>query len=101
MSVNPGIDPLTQEEYTRRKTFLDSLKGLTKSEYAEIVRILQKNEVQISENKNGIFFNVAGLPQIVFDELEKFINFTQSNRQSLADRDSILSTLKQSNEQGN
>jgi hypothetical protein len=98
MSANPGNDLLSNEEYSRRKLFLDGLKGLTKSEYAEIVRILQKHEVQFSENKNGIFFNVAALSQHVFDDLEKFLCFTQSNRQSLADRDTILSTLKQTKE---
>lgn len=98
MSTNPGTDFLPQEEYTRRKHFLDNLKGLTKSEYAEIVRILQKHEVHVSENKNGIFFNVAGLSQNVFNDLEKFLCFTQTNRQSLADRDTILSTLKQTKE---
>lgn len=95
---NPGTEILPPNEYARRKHFLDSLKGLTKSEYAEIVRILQKHEVQVSENKNGIFFNVAALPQMVFDDLEKFICFTQTNRQSLADRDTFLSTLKQAKE---
>lgn len=98
MSVSPGTELLPQEEYSRRKHFLESLKGLTKSEYAEIVRILQKREVHFSENKNGIFFNIAALEQSVFDDLEKFILFTQSNRQSLADRDTILSTLKNTKE---
>jgi hypothetical protein len=98
MSVSPGTELLPQEEYTRRKHFLDNLKGPTKSEYAEIVRILQKHEVNFSENKNGIFFNVAALDQHIFDDLEKFLFFTQSNRQSLADRDTILSTLKQTKE---
>ncbi len=95
---NPGTELLSPHEYTRRKHFLDNLKGLTKSEYAEIVRILQKHEVQFSENKNGIFFNVAALDQTVFDDLEKFLCFTQTNRKSLADRDTFLSTLKQAKE---
>lgn len=98
MSVNPGTELLSPQEYARRKHFLDNLKGLTKSEYTEIVRILQKHEVQFSENKNGIFFNVAALDQAVFDDLEKFLCFTQTNRQSLADRDTFLSTLKQAKE---
>lgn len=98
MSANPGSDLLSNEEYSRRKHFLDGLKGLTKSEYAEIVRILQKHEVQFSENKNGIFFNVAALIQYVFNDLEKFLCFTQSNHQCLADRDTILSTLKHGKE---
>lgn len=88
----PG-DKLTPDEYERRKTFLDSLKGLTKSEYIEIIRLLQKHEVVYSENHNGIFLNLTALPQHVFDDLQQFLVFTQQNRQNLSDRDSLLSTL--------
>ncbi len=99
MSVSPGnTELLSQEEYIRRKHFLESLKGLTRSEYTEIVRILQLHAVLFSENQNGIFFNVASLEQKVFEDLEKFLLFTQTNRKSLSDRDTILSTLKHTKE---
>jgi hypothetical protein len=89
----PGELKLTNEEYIRRKTFLDSLKGLTKAEYVEIVRLLQKYQAPFSENHNGIFLNLTTMTQDVFDALEKFLVFTQSNRQKLSDRDGLLSTL--------
>jgi hypothetical protein len=88
---SPG---LSAQEYTRRKDFLDNLKGLSKAEYIEIVKILRKHDVHISENQNGIFFNVASLSQSVFDDLEHFLRFTQMNRKNLADRDYLLSTLR-------
>jgi hypothetical protein len=91
MSSNPGL--LAPEEYDRRRTFLEALKGLTKAEYIEIVRILQKNEVCYSENANGIFFNVGNLEQSVFDSLQQFLNFTQSNRRDLAARELLMSSL--------
>ncbi len=98
-AANPGTSELlSPEEYTRRKHFLDSLRGLTISEYSEIVRILQAHAVVFSENQNGIFFNVAALSQPVFDDLEKFLIFTQTNRKSLSDRDTFLSTLKHTKE---
>ncbi len=87
---------LKTEEYQRRKLFLDQLKGLTTPEYVEIVRILKAHLVHFSENQNGIFFNVASLPQTTFDELEKFLHFTQMNRNNLLDRDVLLSTLMHS-----
>ncbi len=88
-----GDTKLSAAEYDRRRTFLDSLKGLTKSEYMEIVRLLQKHAVQYSENHNGIFLNLTTLSQEVFDDLERFLVFTQQNRKNLSDRDSLLSTL--------
>jgi hypothetical protein len=93
MNATPGETRLPPEEYSRRKLFLDNMKGLAKPEYIEIVRILQKHNVAFSENQNGIFVNIALLSQIVFDDLEKFLEFTSTNRQNLSDRDSLLSTL--------
>lgn len=87
---------LSQEEYNRRKQFLSDVQRLTKAEYIEIVRILKKHNIQYSENQNGIFFNVVTLDQITFDDLERFIYFTEMNRKSLADRDIYLSTLQSS-----
>lgn len=91
MSSNPGL--LAPDEYERRKSFLEALKGLTKAEHVEIVRILQRYEVIFSENANGIFFNVGNLEQDVFDILYQFLNFTQSNRRDLAEREALMKTL--------
>jgi hypothetical protein len=87
----PGL--LSPDEYERRREFLDGLKSLTKAEHIEIVRILQKHEVAYSENANGIFFNVCLLDQAVFDSLLQFLQFTQSNRRDLAERERFLSSL--------
>jgi len=88
---NPGT--LSPEEYERRREFLDGLKGLTKAEYIEIVRILQKHDVPFSENANGIFFNVGMLEQTAFDALVKFLQFTQSNRRDLEERELLIKNL--------
>ena len=84
---------LSSSEYERRRVFHESLKGLTKAEYVEIVRLLNKYEESYSENLNGVFFNVCTISQVTFDALELFLKFTQSNRRDLADREVFLSTL--------
>jgi hypothetical protein len=92
MATNtPGLLPT--EEYERRKTFLASLKTLTRAEHIEILRILQANNVPFSENQNGVFFNVGLLTQPAFDALELFMKFTHSNRKNLADRENFISSL--------
>jgi len=93
MSAEAAPTRLSPEEYERRKAFLENLKTLTKTEHIEIVRILQKHSAEFSENLNGIFFNCSNLPQPVFDDLELFIQFTQTNRKNLADRELYLSSL--------
>jgi hypothetical protein len=84
---------LSSSEYERRRVFHESLKGLTKAEYVEIIRLLNKYEETYSENLNGVFFNVCTISQLTFDALELFLKFTQSNRRDLADREVFLSTL--------
>lgn len=84
---------LTGQEYERRRVLHESLKGLTKSEYVEIIRLLNKYEEGYSENLNGVFFNVCTISQTTFDALELFLKFTQSNKRDLADRELYLSTL--------
>lgn len=90
--TTPG---LTSEEYERRKLFLANLKGLTKAEHIEIVRILQQHKVEFSENANGVFFNLTNLDQTIFNALELFIRFTQTNHKDLANRECFISTLVQ------
>jgi hypothetical protein len=84
---------LPQDEYERRKRFLDGIRSLTKAEHIEIIRILKTHEAEYSENTNGVFFNICALEQPVFDALELFLSFTQKNRQNLEDRELYLSTL--------
>ena len=38
-----------------KKQFLEDLKGLEKSSYEEIFRIIKDSEVEYTENSNGIF----------------------------------------------
>ncbi len=85
---------LSDDEYDRRKRFLENLKSLTTFEYIEIARILQRFKFAYSENSNGIFFNVAALNQDLFDELEKYLHFIQLNKKLIDDRKTIMNTFE-------
>jgi hypothetical protein len=84
---------LSPEEYARRKQFLQEITSLTNAELIEIVRILRTHKFSYSENSNGVFFNIATVPQPLFEDLDKFIQFTKTNRSSIEDRKSLMSTL--------
>ena len=64
---------ISQSEYDQRKSFLDDIKNLTKDECKEMYRILKKNNVSLSENSNGIFFDLVALTPEIFKELETFM----------------------------
>ena len=82
------------KEYERRRLFLDSLKKLHTSEYIDIVKILRIENVEYSENSNGIFFDVAKLPQHIFNVLEKYMDFVHNNRKELAEREKLMNKLQ-------
>ncbi len=92
MSGN-SIQTLSNEEYDRRKKFLEDLKSLTMSEYIEIARILQRFKYPYSENSNGIFFNLVSLSQDLFDELAKYLKFTQLNKKMIDERHNLMTNF--------
>lgn len=85
------LDP---EEYERRRIFCDSIKDLSKAEHIEIARILRRNGVVISENRSGMFFDMAKLSDDVFEELLQFRSFVNTNTEALKERENLLDGLK-------
>jgi len=73
-------------EYERRKVFCDEMKTMGRSEHIEIARILRKHNIQTSENRSGLFFDMAKIPQNVFDALLTFREFVLQNNQELDKR---------------
>jgi len=73
-------------EYERRRAFCEELKDMGKSEHVEIARILRKHNVQVSENRSGIFFDMVKLEPEVFEALLVFREFVQQNNRELEKR---------------
>jgi hypothetical protein len=86
---------LAPAEYDERRQFCEAMRDMTRSEYVEIARILRRNGVAMSENRSGLFFDMAKLDRSVFDELLRFRDFVTKNTNELAKRDGILDSLKQ------
>ena len=86
---------LSQDEYDRRRKLWEAIKILIKSEQEELFRILKRNEVEVTENTNGIFFDVCKLSHAVAAEIEKFLQFCQQNRVNFEQRDKEMETLRQ------
>jgi hypothetical protein len=74
-------------EYERRRMFCELMTTMGKSEHVEIGRILRKHGIAMSENRSGLYFDMAKLPQDVFDDLLKFRDFVIQNNKELHKRD--------------
>lgn len=78
---------LTAEEYEQRKQLLDEMKILVKGEQEEVYRILRTYRCDLSENSNGVFFDLCKVPAEAFEALKKFMEFCRQNRIALEKRD--------------
>ncbi len=66
--------------YDERKSFLEQLSILSRSELEEVFRIIRRNNDIYSENTNGIFFDVSSLKKDTFLKLNEFMNYCLQNR---------------------
>jgi hypothetical protein len=85
---------MNPEEYERRRTFTETMKAMSKSEFIEIARILKSHGVSLSENRSGLYFDMGKLSDEVFEELVKFHAFVVQNNKDLEKRPIIESKAK-------
>ena len=90
--INRMSNPPTLDN---KKQFLEELKVLTNDEYGEIFRIIKNNNVEYSENSNGIFFDLTILVDEVFVKLTKFMELCLATRKDEALRTKEIDTLRQ------
>jgi hypothetical protein len=86
-----------QDDYGIRKRIFEDIKKFSRSEQEELYRILKRNEEEISENKNGMFFDIMNLKTTTISYIQEYIVFTQRNRQELAIREQAMVQLQTEN----
>jgi hypothetical protein len=84
--------PTLQE---RKKQFLEELKTLTADQYYEIFRIIKRNNVEYSENSNGVFFDLNGMDDSIFQKLCQFMELCKTQSQDDATRSKEIDVLRQ------
>jgi DNA integrity scanning protein DisA with diadenylate cyclase activity len=86
--------PETKQTFEKRKQFLDEVKTLDKEEYQEIFRIIKKNNVEFSENSNGVFFDLNQVSDEIFQKLEAFMNYCKTQRSEEKKRSEEIQTIR-------
>lgn len=87
--------PSQTDNYEAKKAMLDDIKDFSKDECQELFRILKQNNVQYTENSNGIFFDLVPIDNDTFYKLQNFIDFTKAQKKSEEVRVSELNILRQ------
>jgi cobalamin biosynthesis protein CobT len=78
----------------RKKTIVDKVSQLTSTEHNEIFKILEKNGVPHSRNKNGCFFDLRTVDEKVLGDIEQFVSYCIDNKASLEEYNKQLSECK-------
>jgi len=61
----------------------NEINKLEKRQHVEILRLLTKNNVHYSENRNGIFVNMILLDEDVISELNNYIKYIKRQEKQL------------------
>jgi isoleucyl-tRNA synthetase len=77
-----------------RKRLSEKINMLGSTEHIEILRILKENDVPLTENKNGVFFNLSTLDPEAYDIVENFVNYCYANKHELDQYDRKLHECK-------
>lgn len=81
------MNSLSNEDYEKRRKFLDDLKTLSKTESLKVFEILKNNNVEYTQNSNGVFFDLVKLSNDIFKELLTYMEFCLTVRTEQASRD--------------
>lgn len=80
-----------------RKALLRKVSDLSSTEHEEILKIIKNGNVNFSQNKNGVFFNLSILEDNIIEEIDKFVDFCLSNNKDLDEYDKKINECKLNN----
>jgi hypothetical protein len=66
-------------EITKLKELRDIITELDVCEQSEILKIIDKNKIKFTENKNGVFINMNKLNNKSIEDIENFLSYIKSN----------------------
>ncbi len=61
----------------------DKIEKLEKKQHVEIVRIIQNNSIDFTENRNGIFLNMKNLTTKCVNEIEKYLKYIDIQKKQI------------------
>ncbi len=73
---------------------MEDIKTLQTDEYHEIFRILKRNDVEYSENTNGIFFDLNLVSDEVFEKLSTYMSLCVIQRDNEKKRTKEIESIR-------
>tara|TARA_Y100000310_G_C20612358_1_gene778701 strand:- start:1042 stop:1350 length:309 start_codon:yes stop_codon:yes gene_type:complete len=70
--------PLTIKQ---KKKILSEIAKLTEIEHIEIFKIFDRDNINYTENRNGIFINISKTPNETLHKVKEFLAFCKNNNE--------------------
>jgi hypothetical protein len=67
----------------RLENIKNEIELMNKYNQIEVLKILEKNMCKINENKSGVYINLSFLSEKTIVELEKYVEYTKDQEESL------------------
>lgn len=92
----------TQDKTTNYKTYEEELlslrntiETLPKETHLEIFKILRINDVEFSENKNGIFVNLSFVMPNVINKIKKYLTYVSKQENMINEIETQKHTVEE------
>ncbi len=85
-------------DFETRKRIFEEVKRFNRTELEELYKVLRRGSEEISENRNGMFFDLLSLKDDTLQKIESLIVFCKENRASFEVREKALTELVNSTE---
>lgn len=89
-----NIGDLKRTIINTKKTIIKEVSNLNSLECVEIFKILKKNNINYSENVNGIFVNMASIKVDTLNQIVNFINYVKKKNIELHERETNMENTK-------
>jgi len=73
----------THTKMDRLDNIKNTIESMNKYHQIEILKILDKSDCKLNENKSGVYINMSFLPEEAIQELEKYIDYIKDQEDSL------------------
>jgi hypothetical protein len=83
----------TDREFEERKRILEEIKKFNRTEQESLFHILKKQGEDLSENKNGIFFDLMNVKKETIEYIKELIKFSIENRTTFEVREKEMNSL--------
>ena len=88
---------MSTADFELRKRLYEEIKKFNRTEQEELFRILKRENEEVSENRNGIFFDLVSLKESTLGKIKEWIQFCKKNTTEFEEREKEIELLTKEN----